>query len=158
MEQPILSQNVKLPKSKGSDNWRVRLPLPFPVQKQLRAVCWDEYISMAKSIAWGQSQFFPCLPLQVCAWWAMVPWLGTFSVSQAGGNEPSFGTAALANLMLNVTQYWSFHEPCMENLMSRHILPWGWGGRRTDTAYFSSPWEPSPPSRVFLCGVWCSAM
>lgn len=112
---------------------------------------------MAKSIAWSQSQFLPSwagdLPLQVCAWWAVVAWLGKSSVSQAGDNEPSFGTAALANLMLNVTQYWNFHAPCMENLISRHILLWGWGGRGTDTASSSPPQEPSLASGVFLCGV-----
>lgn len=111
----------------------------FPSSKAA-AAHWDGYIDMAKSIAWGQSQFLPSsagdLLLQGCAWWAVVVRLGKFSESQARGNEPSFGTAALANLMLNVTQYWSFHAPCMENLMSRHILPWGWGGRGVDTVSF----------------------
>lgn len=65
-------------------------------------------------------------------------WFGKLSVSGAGGSEPSCGTAALANLMLKVTQHWSFHAPCMENLMSQHILPWGWGGRGTDTTFLTS--------------------
>lgn len=106
---------------------------------------------MAKGIAWGQSQFLHSqagdLPLQSCAWWAVVAWLGKFSVSQAGGNDPSFGTAALANLILNVTRYWSFHAPCMENLTSRHILPWG-----VVVAWLTLPPSHLPRSCPFLLG------
>jgi len=85
---------------------------------------------MAKNVAWGQSQFVPSRAgdLWLEDWWAVVASLGKFSVSQAGGNEPSFGTAALANLMPKVTPYWSFHAPRVEksHVQAYVILGVGW--------------------------------